>query len=199
MDNEPQYNAAQAYTGNPALRIIVAVVFLCGGLAFIGSSLVPPVYSVATEEILPANVEASWAALTDFAAYPQWNSYAPRIVGDFSVGEEITLTLVTGNPPAPRESHAVLTDITPLEQFAWEGGFPIPGIAHTRHVFALERVDDNHTRLRHFEEFRGLAVALDSSGRAQETHSNTQAFSRMNKALSQRLATTYQAEQPQLP
>jgi hypothetical protein len=182
-----QYNVKLAYKSNRILRALVALALLYAGLQFIGSTLVPPVYAVSTDRELPANLEDSWEVLTDFSAYPQWNPYLTTIEGEFEVGEVITLTLVTPNSPESRQSRPQLAEIEPLKQFSWEGRFPVPGIAHTRHVFALEKIDGKRTRLLHYEEFRGLAVALMQSGREAESQSNTQAFTDMNNALSLRL------------
>jgi hypothetical protein len=165
----------------------VALAILYASLKFIGSTLVPPVYTVSTEKMLPAGLEDSWQALTDFAAYPQWNPYLTKIVGKFEVGETITLTLVTSGSPEPRQSRPQLAEIEPLKEFSWQGRFPVPGISHTRHVFALGKVDENRTRLQHYEEFRGLAVALMTSGREAESQSNARAFTDMNNALVLRL------------
>lgn len=185
----PQYDTRLAYTSSLSLRIVIAVTLLYAFLRFIGSPLVPPVYTVSTEQILPANLTDSWRVLTDFAAYPEWNPYLTAITGEFQVGEKVALTLLTERSPQPRRSHATLAKIEPQTAFAWRGQqFPIPGFSHTRHVFALERIDDTHTRLRHYEEFRGLGVALDSSGRKADIQNNERAFAQMNKALAARLA-----------
>ena len=182
-DQTPRYDLGLVYSSSRLWRTMIGIALLYAGLEFIGSTLVPPVYSVSTEEVLPANLEESWEALTDFSNYPEWNPYLPMISGDFVVGSQIKLTLVTESSNGPQQSHAQIAEITPFKQFAWQGGFPIPGIANTLHVFSLEKIDEKNTRLVHYEEFRGLAVALDSSGRADEIQNNQRAFKSMNKAL----------------
>ena len=64
--------------------IAIAVVF--AGLYFFGSTRVPPLYTIKTQIVLPASPEKSWDVLTDFARYPDWNPYLPRVEAKFVSG-----------------------------------------------------------------------------------------------------------------
>jgi hypothetical protein len=164
--------------------ITIAVVF--AGLYLFGSTRVPPLYAIKTKIILPASPENSWSVLTDFARYPDWNPYLPRVEAKFSAGESVSFTLVDENFPEPLDLTAQLGEIVANRSFYWTGRLGIQGLFDTRHVFELYPRDDGNTDLYHYEEFRGLIPALlpQRERRAEYTRA---AFERMNMALYKRL------------
>ncbi|MEH6570390.1 MAG: SRPBCC family protein, partial [Halioglobus sp.] len=84
-----------------------------GVLAFVGSTLVRPVYTVSSEITLPASPELSWEILTDFKNYPEWNPYLPRVDGKLAPGETVSFTLIDGNFPEPMELSARVAVVQP--------------------------------------------------------------------------------------
>ena len=164
--------------------IAIAVVF--AGLYFFGSTRVPPLYTIKTQIVLPASPEKSWDVLTDFARYPDWNPYLPRVEAKFVSGESVSFTLVDENFPEPLELAAQLGEVSVNRSFYWTGRLGIQGLFDTRHVFELYPRDDGNTDLHHYEEFRGIIPALlpQREKRAEYTRA---AFERMNMALYQRL------------
>ena len=164
--------------------IAIAVVF--AGLYFFGSTRVPPLYTIKTQIVLPASPEKSWNVLTDFARYPDWNPYLPRVEAKFVTGESVSFTLVDENFPEPLELAAQLGEVSVNRSFYWTGRLGIQGLFDTRHVFELYPRDDGNTDLHHYEEFRGIIPALlpQREKRAEYTRA---AFERMNMALYQRL------------
>ena len=164
----------------------IVIVFLLGGLYVFGSTRVPPLYTIRTEIMLPASPEQSWEVLTDFARYPDWNPYLPRVEAKFVSGESVSFTLVDENFPEPLELTAQLGQISANSDFYWTGRLGIQGLFDTRHVFELYPRDDGNTDLYHYEEFRGIIPALlpRREKRAEYTRA---AFERMNMALYQRL------------
>jgi len=171
------------------LKVTAIGLLVFGSLALIGSTWVPPTYTVHTEIALPASPEQSWKVLTDFSRYPQWNPYLVRVEGTLAPGEVISFTLVDGNFSAPFDGTARMAEVLETEQFFWIGKAFIQGIYDTRHVFTLQPQEDGSTLLLHFEEFRGLLPALLPAREQRNTHTR-KAFESMNLALQQRLART---------
>ncbi len=169
------------------LKVAVTALLLFGGLTLIGSTWVPPAYTVRSEITLPASAEQSWKVLTDFSSYPQWNPYLLRVEGTLAAGKDISFTLVDGNFSAPFDGTARMARVSEPEEFFWIGKAFIQGIYDTRHVFTLQPQKDGSTLLLHFEEFRGLLPALLPGRDERNTHTR-KAFESMNLALQQRLA-----------
>lgn len=169
------------------LKTAVACLLVYGGLTLIGSTLVPPVYTVRSEISLAASPEHSWQVLSDFSSYPQWNPYLTRVEGELVPGARVSFTLIDGNFSAPFDGAARMARVAANEQFYWVGKAGIQGIFDTRHVFILQPRENGNTVLLHFEEFRGLLAAL-LPGREQRMAHTRRAFEAMNRALQQRLA-----------
>ncbi|MFL3655178.1 MAG: SRPBCC family protein [Halioglobus sp.] len=169
-------------------RLICAMTITAAfaGLYVFGSDRVPPLYTINTEITLPASPEKSWNVLTDFAGYPDWNPYLPRVEATFAAGESVSFTLVDENFPDPLNLTAQLGQISANRSFYWTGRLGVQGLFDTRHVFELHPRDDGNTELHHYEEFRGLIPALLPQ-RKKRTGYTRAAFERMNSALYQRL------------
>ncbi len=182
------FDARLTFHSSRLLRLAIGLALVYALLVFIGSTNVPPVAVVTTTATLPAGIAESWAVLTDFQDYPEWNPYLPDIDGEFAVGETITLTLVADKDATPIRPRARIEAISPQREFSWQGLLPVPGLFATRHVFALEPIDEGQTRLHHYEEFRGLAVALLPYDREFQTLRIARSFERMNDALIDRLS-----------
>jgi uncharacterized protein YndB with AHSA1/START domain len=58
-----------------------------------------------TEVVIDAQAEAVWAILTDFAAYPGWNPFIPRISGGLESGARLEVELA---PPGGRATTGAL-------------------------------------------------------------------------------------------
>jgi len=168
------------------VTVAVTVVVVCI-LSVIGSTLVPPVYTISSEITLPANVEKSWEVLTEFDQYPDWNPYLLRVDGKLAPGEAVSFTLVDGNFSEPLDLGAEVAEVRPNEIFYWIGTLGIRGLHDTRHVFELRALPDGNTQLLHYEEFRGLLAWLLPKREERMALTHT-AFETMNNALQQRLA-----------
>lgn len=169
------------------IKIAVACVLVYAGLSFYGSRSVPPIFTVSSSIVLPASAEKSWEVLTDFAKYPQWNPYLPRVEGALKPGERISFTLVAETFEKPLDLTARLIEVRAPEEIYWEGTLGIRGLHDTRHVFRLEPMVTGSTRLVHFEEFRGV-LALLLPERERRMAQTKRAFESMNNALQKRLA-----------
>ncbi len=168
------------------LPTILVAALLVAILHFFGSARVAPLYTIRTSIALPANLRDSWKVLTDFAEYPTWNPYLTRVEGRFSVGENMSFTLVDENFSDPLHLSATLGEVSPNKRFFWTGRVGIQGLFDTKHVFELVASDEETSELHHYEEFRGLIPAIlpDREKRSANTRA---AFERMNRALRQRL------------
>ena len=165
---------------------LISIGLFLAALYFFGSTHVPPLYTVRTELMLPASAEKSWNALSDFARYPDWNPYLPRVEGKFAAGESVSFTLVDENFSEPLDLAAELGEISANRRFYWTGRLGVQGLFDTKHVFELHPRDDGNTDLHHYEEFRGLIPALMPRREKRAEHTRA-AFERMNTALYHRL------------
>lgn len=164
--------------------LLLAAIFpviVFAALSLIGSRT-EPVYTIESEIILPADAALSWEVLTDFAKYPEWNPYIPRIEGPFAEGEKLSFTVVDANFEAPLDLQAELGEIAQNEHFHWSGMLLMPGLHDTLHGFILLDRGDGTTQLRHYEEFRGILprVLPDRERRIAKTKAS---FQKMNEAL----------------
>ncbi len=170
--------------------IIVALLLLtltiAIGVAQFGSADAPPLYTIEAEMVLPAGIDRSWQVLTDFKAYPEWNPYVPRAEGEFTKGGQLSFTIIDGNFAEPLDLTATFETIDPPDGFNWVGTLGMRGLHDTRHGFSLAAIDPNNTRLRHYEEFRGLLAWL-MPGREERVRKTKAAFESMNAALRDRL------------
>ena len=103
----------------------------------------------------PARV---WEVLTDFDAYPDWNSFVTSIEGEAREGAKLTVRMA---PPGGRAMTIAPTVIAvqPERELRWLGRLMLPRIFDGEHIFELHPRDGGGTRLVHREEFRGVLVA----------------------------------------
>ncbi len=160
-----------------ALLILTLVVF---------AKFMSPAFTIRTETVLPASIEHSWQALSNFKKYPQWNPYLISVVGEFLPGEKITATLVDGNFDKPTTVYPRMELIEANKRFCWRGILLVPGLFDTRHCFVLHALSATETRLAHYEEFGGIIPRLVPAQESM-TPETTRAFQLMNEALVQLL------------
>lgn len=141
--------------------------------------------TITTTIDLDATTEEVWDALTDTAAYPQWNPFITQLAGSLDVGKRVQLRIA---PPGgkPMTFRPIVTDVEPGHRLAWRGFLLAPGVFEGAHSFTLQRTDDGRTRLVHSESFRGVLVWF-AGGLLKNT---AVGFEAMNEALRDRLRTT---------
>jgi hypothetical protein len=104
---------------------------------------------------IAAPPERVWAVLTDFAAYPQWNSVISRVRTELREGAGNRFRIKIEATPEIGFA-AKLVRCVPGRELAWRGGAPlVPALAWGEHYFELAPVDGG-TRLTHGENFGGL-------------------------------------------
>jgi hypothetical protein len=107
-------------------------------------------------ETIAAGPEAIWAALTDGAAYPAWDSGVVRVDGRIAPGESITV--ISAVDPG-RTFPLRVTEFVPGQRMAWTGGLPL-GLFTGVRTFALAPAGDGATRFTMREEYRGPLAPL---------------------------------------
>jgi hypothetical protein len=136
---------------------------------------------IATAIDIDATADAIWRVLVDFPAYPEWNPFICRIVGEARVGAKLEVTA----QPANRKPMTFRPTVRVAEadrELRWLGRVLLPGIFDGEHAFVIEP-RANGCRLRHEETFNGLLVPafgamLDDTARS---------FADLNAALKRRV------------
>lgn len=141
--------------------------------------------TITTTIDLDATPEEVWDALTDTAAYPQWNPFITQVAGTLDVGSRVQLRVA---PPGgkPMTFRPIVTAVEPEHRLAWLGRLLVPGVFDGAHSFTLQPTADGRTRLVHSESFRGVLVWF-SGGLLDNTAAG---FEAMNEALRERLRMT---------
>lgn len=129
---------------------------------------------------IDASADAIWRVLVDFNAYPEWNPFIRRIVGEAKVGARLEVTA----QPEGRKAMTFKPTVRvaePGRELRWLGRVLIPGIFDGEHAFIIEPRTGG-CRLRHEETFAGLLVPmfgamLDDTARS---------FAHLNEALKRR-------------
>jgi hypothetical protein len=131
---------------------------------------------------IDAPAEHVWAVLTDFASYPEWNPFIPRISGEPKTGERLKVRL---EPPGGRgvTLRPTVLNAEPNRELRWLGHVLVPGLFDGEHFLIIEPLEVNRVRFVQREEFRGPLVPLF----ARSLDTNTQrGFEEMNRALKER-------------
>lgn len=137
---------------------------------------------IVTTVDIAAAPERVWRVLTDFAAYPEWNPFFPRMAGTLAPGAKLDAFMKPAGSRGMGFKPTVVA-VEPNRELRWLGHLFVPGIFDGEHVFRLEETGPGRTRLHHSESFRGvlatLVLRLVESG-------TRQGFEAMNQALKAR-------------
>jgi hypothetical protein len=144
------------------------------------------VNDIHTSVDIDAPAETVWSVLTDFGAYPEWNSRS-RISGVPAVGERLVVApgpdaegmptfrprvLAAGPVPgaataadgerAPGAEGAMGTEGTGAEAYElrWLGHLWVRGLFDGEHAFRVESLDGDRSRLVQSEAFSGVLAGL---------------------------------------
>ncbi|MFI5001050.1 MAG: SRPBCC family protein [Reyranellales bacterium] len=130
---------------------------------------------------IEASPAATWRVLIDFAAYPEWNPFIRRFVGEPRVGARLEVTM---QPPGRRTMTFKPTVLVaePERELRWLGRVIVPGLFDGEHAFIIETTQAG-CRLRQEEDFRGVLVPLFGAMLAD----TERGFEAMNRALKQRV------------
>jgi demethylmenaquinone methyltransferase / 2-methoxy-6-polyprenyl-1,4-benzoquinol methylase len=120
------------------------------------------VLELGDETEIAAPPEQVWDALTDFAAYAEWNPFVTCLSGPVRVGAALVARL---EAPGARGMtvRLRLTKLDRPRELRWEGRFPrarLPGLVHAERVMAIEPLSPGRARLTQRTVFRGALVPL---------------------------------------
>jgi hypothetical protein len=131
---------------------------------------------------IDADQERVWQVLIDLSAYPQWNPFIIRAVGNVEVGSTLVLRMqpVGGRAATLRPT---VVDVTPGTHLRWKGRLALPDVLDADHQFVIETLQGGGSRLTQDETFSGLLVPIMASSLERHT---LPAFAAMNAALKAR-------------
>jgi hypothetical protein len=140
---------------------------------------------ISVETRIEAPADAVWAALTDFASYPQWNPFIRRFEGELALGARVEVVL---QPDGSRPStyRPTIVELKRGVAFTWLGHTLVSGLFDGRHHFEL-RSDGTTTVLVQAESFSGLLVPLLKGTLAGAERG----FANMNELVKQRAEAAY--------
>src|ERR671916_3159083 len=112
-----------------------------------------------SEAAIQASPHRVWEVLTDFAAYPTWNPFIPRISGSLEAGSRLDVQL---QPPGGRgmRFRPTLLAAAPRKELRWLGHMGVPGVFDGEHQFHIEPQGANGVRFIQEERFSGLLAPL---------------------------------------
>jgi hypothetical protein len=135
-----------------------------------------------SETAIQASPRRVWEVLTDFATYPDWNPFIPRIDGSPEAGSRLDVQL---QPPGGRgmRMRPTVLAATPSQELRWLGHLGIPGLFDGEHRFRIEPLGTDRVRFVQDERFTGLLAPLVLRFIARRTWKG---FEAMNQALKAR-------------
>lgn len=112
-----------------------------------------------TEIEIDTPAQRVWRVLTDFAAYPEWNPFIRRVVGEARVGARLHVRVQLSE--AKKMSFRPTVRVAePNRELRWLGRLGVPGLFDGEHSFAIEPLDEGRVRFIQRERFGGLLVPL---------------------------------------
>ncbi len=135
-----------------------------------------------TEIDIQASADRVWEALTDFAAYPEWNPFIVRAAGNPAQGGRLELQMrLPGRRPMTFRPKVLEAD--PPRRLRWLGRLLVPGLFDGEHTFTIGPLTPGRVRLTQQEAFRGLLAPLLLAFIGAPTR---EGFHQMNQALKAR-------------
>jgi hypothetical protein len=131
---------------------------------------------------IAASPDRVWHVLTDFAAYPDWNPFIPRLAGSPAVGVSLDARITPPGGRGMRFRPTVLM-ADPGRELRWLGHLLIPGLFDGEHAFRIEELAPGRSRFVQEERFTGILAPVLLRLAAGRTR---QGFEAMNGALKRR-------------
>ena len=142
---------------------------------------------IRTQIEIAAPASTVWQTLTSFKAYPEWNPFITEIQGDIQEGAKLSVLITPPGRKAMEFTPRVMR-VIPMQEFRWLGRVFLPGIFDGEHIFEIEPIDNDRSRLVHREKFKGLLVPFILKSIGTATHKG---FELMNKGIKKRAEATY--------
>ena len=113
---------------------------------------------IAARTDIAAPAARVWEILADFARYPEWNPFTPRIETSGVPGEPVVMH-VRMRPDGPtRIQRETLRQLDAPDRMAW--GLDWGPLLHTHRIQRVESLGDGHCRYVTTNEFKGLLAPL---------------------------------------
>ena len=135
-----------------------------------------------TEIEIAASAQRVWQVLTDFPAYPQWNSVVSEIRGEMKVGGRLVVRVPVPGGLRIRLRVRVLR-VEAERELRWRGRFVFASLFAGEHALTIKPLSDRRVRFVQSEVYTGLlarAFFLIMGA------TNRRIFERMNEALKAR-------------
>ncbi|MCB2205838.1 SRPBCC domain-containing protein [bacterium] len=154
---------------------------------------------IRTDIVIRAPKHIVWNILSDFDNYSDWNPYHVRVerlahrANSTNIEQHDRIQVFIHKPNGDSlDLEAEITRLDPGLALYWGEG--LPGIFSGEHRFILEEIDSVTTRVRHDEDFWGLALPVVPLG----AEYIEQGYNEMNIALKHIAEQQFaEAEQPQ--
>jgi hypothetical protein len=140
------------------------------------------VREIHTEIEIAASAERVWQVLTDFPAYPAWNTVMHILKGELQAGNRLKVQ-VRPWPGVTVSFQAIVLHVEPERELRWQGVLLLARLFKGEHSFLLEPLGRDRARFVQREVYSGLLaplLLLILTGR------NRRAFEEMNRALKAR-------------
>lgn len=136
-------------------------------------------HKICTDITIEAPINVVWDILTNFDEYETWNPFITRMKGKFELGSKLDAFM---QPPGMKGTNftPVITKIEPVNEFRWIGNLWVRGIFDGEHVYRLEELENDRSRLIQCERFRGIMAPLILHIIGKKTRKG---FEKMNKSL----------------
>jgi hypothetical protein len=131
---------------------------------------------------IDTSAERVWGILTDFASYPEWNPFIPKISGEPKVAERLELRL---EPPGSWgiTLRPTVLNAEPERELRWLGHLLVAGLFDGEHTLAIQPLEEDRVRFIQRETFGGLLVPLFARSLDKSTR---RGFEEMNRSLKER-------------
>jgi hypothetical protein len=141
-------------------------------------------WSIATTVDIDAPAARVWEVLVDLPAYREWNPFIVEAEGAVAVGSTLALRMALPERE-PMTINPRLLVVEPQRELRWKGRLWLPGLFDGEHAFVLTPLENERTRLDHFENFSGLLLPV---ARSMVYDATVQSFHALNSALADRAA-----------
>ncbi|WP_422022168.1 SRPBCC family protein [Pyruvatibacter mobilis] len=131
-----------------------ALATLCGLMLSACTTAIP----IRTSIEIDASRPQVFAVLTEFAAYPEWNPYHVRVVGEAVEGADLEVRVKRPDGKVIDVPQVHVLRVEKDRALYWGGG--ISGIFKGEHRFDLEDLPGGGTLVRHEEDFEGLFIGF---------------------------------------
>jgi len=136
-------------------------------------------FSIETEKVINAPIDAVWSVIKATGNYMTWNSFMTAIEGDFQVNHKVKISMRLSDKRTISFT-ATCLKVDPPHEMRWEATLIAASLFKGEHYIRLVKINDDQTRLIHAEDYSGLlAYPLKWLGQTMLRES----FERMNEDL----------------